>query len=111
MTHDEIALCAYEIWKQKGCPPGSAVENWLEAERRLKLRFDVVLTHADENRLVTLVRTLRDYSGDDLLTVKQRVERLPQPVARSLRREEAERLVASLDADGGTAEVQPSERD
>lgn len=34
-THDEIALCAHQLWHARGCPDGIDVETWLEAERQL----------------------------------------------------------------------------
>jgi hypothetical protein len=34
-THDEVAVRAYEIWQAKGCPPGTADEDWEQAERQL----------------------------------------------------------------------------
>jgi len=36
-THEQIAEQAYYIWQSKGCPWGQSLENWLEAERQLKL--------------------------------------------------------------------------
>jgi hypothetical protein len=30
--HQQIAERAYLIWERKGCPPGSALDNWIEAE-------------------------------------------------------------------------------
>ena len=32
----EIAALAYELWKARGCPEGSADADWLLAEERLK---------------------------------------------------------------------------
>ncbi|MHB8477701.1 MAG: DUF2934 domain-containing protein [Steroidobacteraceae bacterium] len=32
-----IRELAYQIWQQRGCPDGTAEEDWLEAERRLSL--------------------------------------------------------------------------
>jgi hypothetical protein len=32
----DIANLAYAIWQARGCPLGSAEEDWLEAERRLQ---------------------------------------------------------------------------
>jgi len=32
----EIAARAYEIWQSRGCPSGSAEEDWFQAERELK---------------------------------------------------------------------------
>jgi hypothetical protein len=36
LTHDEIALTAYAIWKEQGCPDGRADEHWRLAIERLK---------------------------------------------------------------------------
>jgi hypothetical protein len=35
LTHDEIALAAYSIWKEQGCPDGRADEHWRLAIQRL----------------------------------------------------------------------------
>ena len=34
-TQFQIAERAYFIWKQKGCPDGKALDNWLQAEAKL----------------------------------------------------------------------------
>jgi hypothetical protein len=34
---DEIAQRAYELWIEKGCPHGSAEQDWHEAEQQLML--------------------------------------------------------------------------
>ena len=35
-THDEIALRAYSLWEQQGCPQKEEVEIWLHAEAQLR---------------------------------------------------------------------------
>jgi hypothetical protein len=35
-TQQDIALRAWEIWKSRGCRPGTDLENWLEAEKQLR---------------------------------------------------------------------------
>jgi hypothetical protein len=35
-SHEEIAVNAYGLWVARGDGPGSAEEDWLEAERRLR---------------------------------------------------------------------------
>jgi len=35
-TNDEIAALAYRIWMDRGCPVGSADDDWLQAETELK---------------------------------------------------------------------------
>ena len=34
-THEEIAALAYSLWEARGCPEGSAEEDWFNAERAL----------------------------------------------------------------------------
>ena len=37
-TQEEIARLAYSYWEARGCPQGSAWEDWFRAERALKER-------------------------------------------------------------------------
>lgn len=34
-THEQVAALAHELWQERGCPEGSDVDIWLEAERQL----------------------------------------------------------------------------
>jgi hypothetical protein len=34
-THESIASLAYALWLQRGCPEGTAEEDWFRAEREL----------------------------------------------------------------------------
>lgn len=34
-THEQIAAQAYELWQARGCPEGSAEEDWFNAEKAL----------------------------------------------------------------------------
>jgi hypothetical protein len=52
-TEDEIAERAHQIWLERGCPSGSAVQDWQEAERQLRL------AHTSKVQ----IRTLHDSSG------------------------------------------------
>lgn len=36
MTHEQIAALAHELWLAQGCPSGSDMDIWLEAERQLQ---------------------------------------------------------------------------
>jgi hypothetical protein len=36
--HAEIAARAYEIWQERGCPQGSAEEDWYRAAEELRAR-------------------------------------------------------------------------
>ncbi len=35
----EIAKAAYELWEKSGCLPGREIENWLEAERIVTVKY------------------------------------------------------------------------
>jgi hypothetical protein len=40
-THEEVARRAYEIYETRGAGgPGSEVDDWLQAERELRERFE-----------------------------------------------------------------------
>ncbi len=34
-TQEQITALAHELWRERGCPEGSDVDIWLEAERQL----------------------------------------------------------------------------
>ena len=36
--HKEIAALAYALWQAKGCPEGSAEEDWFQAAKELRAR-------------------------------------------------------------------------
>jgi hypothetical protein len=42
LDEDAIRAKAYELWLERGCPPGSAEEDWLEAERLLGVQPEAV---------------------------------------------------------------------
>ena len=38
VSHDRIAMCAYEKWMKRGCPQGTSFQDWVEAEAELPKR-------------------------------------------------------------------------
>ena len=36
LTQEQIAALAHELWRERGCPAGSDLDIWLEAERQLR---------------------------------------------------------------------------
>jgi hypothetical protein len=46
-TPEQIAALAHEIWQERGCPAGSDVDIWLEAERQLHGSAPLRNTEAD----------------------------------------------------------------
>jgi hypothetical protein len=49
--HDDIALLAYELWQARGCPQGSAQEDWFNAAEQLRARAYALVEK--ERKLVT----------------------------------------------------------
>jgi hypothetical protein len=41
LSSGAIALRAYEIWKESGCPNGRDQEHWFRAERELRAKMTV----------------------------------------------------------------------
>jgi len=37
LKHHDIAIVAYALWRQRGCPEGSPEQDWFEAEERVRL--------------------------------------------------------------------------
>ncbi len=35
-THEQIGALAHELWLERGCPEGSDIDIWLDAERQLR---------------------------------------------------------------------------
>jgi len=36
VTEEAVAILAYQLWMERGCPIGSDKDDWFEAESRLK---------------------------------------------------------------------------
>jgi hypothetical protein len=34
--HEQVAIMAYHLWQERGCPEGSPEIDWLEAEQELQ---------------------------------------------------------------------------
>lgn len=59
-TREQIQALAHAIWKDRGCPEGSDVEIWLEAERQLCVQTGTVPGPSEvtqENESVDLDRS------------------------------------------------------
>jgi hypothetical protein len=44
-SQDAISLRAYELWRQRGCPEGSADQDWFEAAKELRENTNLQNAH------------------------------------------------------------------
>ena len=56
ITRVQVELRAFRIWQEAGCPEGSSLEHWLQAEREL----DVIPEALERD----LIGTLHGYAAD-----------------------------------------------
>ena len=38
--HEQVAILAYHLWQERGCPEGSPEVDWLQAEQQLQAAGD-----------------------------------------------------------------------
>ncbi len=65
----------------------------------------VILTGFGENKKIPVLKKVREFTSLGLLEAKQFVEGLPKPVKENIDKEEAEKIKAALEAEGGTVEI------
>jgi ribosomal protein L7/L12 len=107
LTHDQIAVRAYEIWLARGGGDGHHAEDWFEAERDLarpRTQFRVVLASTGENKII-VIKELRAIMGGGIEAAKVLAEQTPGTVKACATRDEAERIRQQLTAAGATVEV------
>jgi hypothetical protein len=46
VSKDVVAVLAYQLWQERGCPVGSDQEDWFQAEQELRDRTETFPTAA-----------------------------------------------------------------
>ncbi len=75
------------------------------AETPADAPVSVILTGFGESKKIPVLKKIREYTSLGLLEAKQFVESLPKPVAENIDKEEAGKIKAALEAEGGTVEI------
>ena len=65
----------------------------------------VILTGFGEKKKIPVLKKVREFTSLGLLEAKQFVEALPKPVKEDIDKEEADKIKAALEAEGGTVEI------
>jgi large subunit ribosomal protein L7/L12 len=69
-----------------------------------KTDFDVILTDAGANKIKVL-KVVRELTGLGLKEAKELVDSLPKPLKEGVSKEEADKLKADVEAEGGKVEI------
>ena len=69
-----------------------------------KTDFDVILTDAGANKIKVL-KVVRKLTGLGLKEAKELVDSLPKPLKEGVSKEEADKLKADVEAEGGKVEI------
>ena len=56
-NREEIALRAYHLWQERGCPIGSPEEDWFRAEEELRRRKSTFKVVKDRRRRLPTARS------------------------------------------------------
>jgi len=87
--------------------PAQAVEEEVVPVKKEKTHFTVKLTAINAAEKVKLIKEVKScMQGLNLVQAKKLVESLPQEIRANVSKEEAEKLKASLEAAGGTVELE-----
>ncbi|MGQ9924324.1 MAG: 50S ribosomal protein L7/L12, partial [Armatimonadota bacterium] len=69
-----------------------------------KTSFDVILTAAGDKK-IQVIKVVREITGLGLKEAKDLVEGAPQPIKEGVNKEEAEKIKAQVEEQGGTVEI------
>ena len=83
-----------------GAPPVAA-----EPEKPADAPVTVTLTGFADGKKITVIKKIREYTELGLLEAKKFVEALPNAVKEDIDKEEAEKIKAALEAEGGTVSI------
>jgi hypothetical protein len=93
--HRSIGELAYHLWQARGCPEGSAEQDWLDAEKQLKSAPRAAESRAAESRSAE-PRTAEPRAGDPAASAAQRTD---EPAANA----DAQRKAAPAPRTGSAA--------
>ena len=77
-----------------------------EEPKEEKTVFDVKLTGFDAKSKIKVIKEVRTITGLGLKEAKEMVEGSPKVVKKEMKKEEAEEIIAKIEAAGGTAELE-----
>ncbi|BCW97631.1 MAG: 50S ribosomal protein L7/L12 [Armatimonadota bacterium] len=100
---EEFGVSAMPVAAAAVAAPAAAADAGAgEAEE--KTSFDVILTAAGDKK-IQVIKVVREITGLGLKEAKDLVEGAPQPIKEGVNKEEAEKIKAQVEEQGGTVEI------
>lgn len=104
MEAAELAKLLEEKWGVSAAAPVAVAAAGGAAAAEEKNSFDVVLANAGGNK-IAVIKEVRAITGLGLKEAKDLVEGAPKPVKDGVKKEDAEKIKAQLEAAGATVEL------
>jgi large subunit ribosomal protein L7/L12 len=100
---EEFGVSAMPVAAAAVAAPAAAADTGA-AEAEEKTSFDVILTAAGDKK-IQVIKVVREITGLGLKEAKDLVEGAPQPIKEGVNKEEAEKIKAQVEEQGGTVEI------
>jgi len=100
---EEFGVSAMPMAAAAVAAPAAAADTGA-AEAEEKTSFDVILTAAGDKK-IQVIKVVREITGLGLKEAKDLVEGAPQPIKEGVNKEEAEKIKAQVEEQGGTVEI------
>ncbi|MEJ5298590.1 MAG: 50S ribosomal protein L7/L12 [Armatimonadota bacterium] len=100
---EEFGVSAMPVAAAAVAAPAAAADAGA-AEAEEKTSFDVILTAAGDKK-IQVIKVVREITGLGLKEAKDLVEGAPQPIKEGVNKEEAEKIKAQVEEQGGTVEI------
>ncbi len=100
---EEFGVSAMPVAAAAVAAPAAAADAGA-AEAEEKTSFDVILTAAGDKK-IQVIKVVREITGLGLKEAKDLVEGAPQPIKEGVNKEEAEKIKAQVEEQGGSVEI------
>ncbi len=100
---EEFGVSAMPVAAAAVAAPAAAADGGA-AEAEEKTSFDVILTAAGDKK-IQVIKVVREITGLGLKEAKDLVEGAPQPIKEGVNKEEAEKIKAQVEEQGGSVEI------
>jgi large subunit ribosomal protein L7/L12 len=100
---EEFGVSAMPVAAAAVAAPAAAADTGA-AEAEEKTSFDVILTAAGDKK-IQVIKVVREITGLGLKEAKDLVEGAPQPIKEGVNKQEAEKIKAQVEEQGGTVEI------